>query len=170
MPSKVCVFLFPHFLLLPFLFLTDIFLSLKKTRSSSGRITREFAESYLHSPRMFSQLEGNFSSLKQLLFSSIETGVLELANPSLEINDEKLDNIDWTLVGPFLTHVRVIHQKDVTSLPIGLAYLSPQAIKQIEFMTSENWRKLDKIKAGESAKNIIDYCKAKLEGGMVKMN
>ena len=74
----------------------------------------------------------------------------------------------WPQIGPFLSHI-IVRQKGITSLPIGLAYLSVERIKQIQFMTDENWRKLDKVKAGESASNIIEYCKAKLEGGVVKM-
>ena len=107
--------------------------------------------------------------LYQLVLESIGTGILNFNDPSLILNDEMLENIHWPKIGPFLTRVIVCQSQGVTSLPIGLAYLSVETIKQIEFVVHENWRKLDKIKAGESERNIIEYCKAKLEGGVVKM-
>ena len=107
-------------------------------------------------------------SLHLLVLESIATGILDLGDPSFGFNDEMLENIQWSRIAPFLTRV-VVHQKGVSSLPIGLAYLSVETTKQIQFVTDENWRKLDKIKAGESERNIIDYCRAKLEGGVVKM-
>ena len=108
------------------------------------------------------------SSLTLKVLESIASGVLDLSDPSLGLNDEMLHNLPWPKMSPFLVRISV-RQKDVTCLPIGLANLSAQIIKKIHFEADHNWRKLDKIKAGESAESIIDYCKAKLEGGIIKM-
>ena len=111
-------------------------------------------------------------NLKDVVINSIVTGILTLKEQSSfgsgGLNDEVLEKIPWSLIGPFLTDV-IVDWKEVTSLPVGLAYLSIDSIKRIQFVVHSGWRKLDKIKAGESPQNIIEYCKAKLEGGVVKM-
>ena len=103
-----------------------------------------------------------------IIVESIVTGILKLDDFSLGLTDEDLDAIPWSRISPFLSNV-IVNQREVTNFPIGLACLSLQTIKQIDFVVSENWKRLDKLKAGESPERIIEFCKAKLEGGVVKL-
>ena len=113
-------------------------------------------------------LPKNLLSLYDLILESLVTGILKLDDLSLGLTDEDLDMIPWCQISPFLSCV-IVNQREVTSFPIGLAHLPFETIEQIDFVVSENWKRLDRLKARESPKRIIEFCKAKLEGGLVKL-
>ena len=71
-------------------------------------------------------------------------------------------------MGPFISSV-TINCPLLTALPLGFAYLNPENVKELTIRPTSKWRKLDALKARETAESIIMYSKAKLEGGIVPM-